>query len=114
MKNLSYFFLKDVTSKWTHDILISLNHDPSGFNELLRKVKGISKQTLSDRLKSLERNGLITKHVLDTYPVTVLYEVTEIGNRVIQHSEYIMKWIDGNEQEIVQAQVAFDSKTEAG
>jgi len=64
--------------KWTFRILGELHTGTKRFNELNRNLK-INTKSLSDTLKSLEANGIITRTVLPTTPVTVEYELTEKG-----------------------------------
>lgn len=47
------------------------------FNELLDSVEGVNSKTLSLRIKELERDGLINRHVFDEMPLRVEYELTE-------------------------------------
>lgn len=66
-----------IGGKWKSPILLSLGFRGSmRFGELQRMHNGIPAKTLSKELKDLERNGLVKRTVLDTMPVTVMYEVT--------------------------------------
>lgn len=67
-----------IGGKWKLPILIALFGQRKRFNDLKRAVEGISARVLSNELKDLEANGLITREVYKVdYPATVFYEITE-------------------------------------
>jgi DNA-binding HxlR family transcriptional regulator len=69
-----------VGGKWKSVILLGLGYTGTmRFGELQRVNKGITAKTLSKELKDLEANGLVTRTVLDTMPVTVMYAITPYG-----------------------------------
>ncbi len=61
--------LEQITNKWTLLILVVLCEQPSRFNGIERRLDGITHKALSDALKRLERNGLISRKVLPTQPI---------------------------------------------
>ena len=65
-------------SKWTFIIINELNSGAKRFNQL-RKGLNINTKSLSDTLKHLESNGIISRNVYPTMPVTVEYALTEKG-----------------------------------
>jgi DNA-binding HxlR family transcriptional regulator len=69
-----------IGGKWKSVILLGLGYKgPMRFGELQRVQERIPAKTLSKELKDLEANGLVKRTVLDTMPVTVLYEITPYG-----------------------------------
>jgi DNA-binding HxlR family transcriptional regulator len=82
--------------KWSFLIIGELHEGTKRFNEMNRNL-GISTKALSDALKSLESNGIITRTVYSTSPVTVEYSLTDKGRdfeRVfIAMREWGMKWL---------------------
>ena len=82
--------------KWSFLILGELHMGTKRFNELGRKLE-ISSKALSDALKNLESNEIITRTVLPTTPVTVEYALTEKGrdfqNVFIEMREWGKKWL---------------------
>ena len=68
--------LDRIADKWSTLILIALGRGPIRFNELKRRIEGVSQKMLSQTLKSLERDGLVSRTVVATVPVTVTYAVT--------------------------------------
>ncbi|BDS10264.1 winged helix-turn-helix transcriptional regulator [Aureispira anguillae] len=68
------------SGKWKIPIIGALIHfREMGFKDLQRTIDGITPKMLSKELKDLEMNQLITRTVLDTRPVTVIYAITDYG-----------------------------------
>ena len=78
--------------KWTGSILWHLKDEPVRFNDLARMVGGASKKMISDRLRHLERHGLIERRVLDTMPVGVEYGITPRGETAIAFLDELRRW----------------------
>jgi DNA-binding HxlR family transcriptional regulator len=68
--------LEKIADKWTILILTVLCPHPSRFNEIKRRLGGITHKALADALKRLERNGLVTRTVLPIAPIGVEYALT--------------------------------------
>jgi DNA-binding HxlR family transcriptional regulator len=65
--------------RWTSVIIFKLLHKPHRFNELLSSIPGLSDRLLTERLRELEENGLVERHVIPESPVRVEYSLTEAG-----------------------------------
>lgn len=65
--------------KWSFLVMGELHSGPKRFNQLNKSI-GCSTKSLSDTLKSLEKDGIIERKVYPTTPVTVEYSLTEKGN----------------------------------
>lgn len=70
--------MENFGGKWSFVIIGELHTGTKRFNELSRKL-GISTKSLSDALKNLESNGVVTRTVQATMPVTVEYSLTDKG-----------------------------------
>lgn len=69
-----------LNGKWKIAIISSIcYHNQRRFSDILTDIDGISNKMLSQELKALEMNKLVTRIVLDTQPVSVLYQLTEYG-----------------------------------
>ena len=66
-------------SKWKLLILRNLLARPWRFNELRRDLEGISQKVLTDSLRSLEEDGIITRSVYPEVPPRVEYAMSELG-----------------------------------
>ena len=71
--------LDRIADKWTIMILTVICPKPARFNEIKRRLDGITHKALADALKRLERNGLVTRTVLPTAPIGVEYAITALG-----------------------------------
>jgi DNA-binding HxlR family transcriptional regulator len=68
-----------INGKWKLHIIGSLLQGNMRFKDLQRDINGITAKMLSQELKSLEINGLVSRTVFDTSPVVVEYRLTEYG-----------------------------------
>ena len=67
------------SQRWTLNIMMSLSSGPKRFGELLRSLDGISKRTLTQRLRFLEREGVVNRHEYKESPPHVEYSLTDRG-----------------------------------
>lgn len=81
-----------LNGKWKMSIIACLCYKPMRYSELLKEVKGISGKMLSRELKDLEINELINRHVLNTAPVAVEYQITDYGKSLKQLTNTIADW----------------------
>lgn len=83
------YILRDV---WTFMILRDLCPDSKGFNQLKKSVEGISSRMLSEKLKFLEQEGVITRNVSNVRPVRVSYVLTEKGQSLGGVVDTLRNW----------------------
>ena len=101
--------LEQIANKWSILILTVLCTRPSRFNEIMRRLDGITHKALADALKRLERNGLIRRKVLTTAtPVGVEYTITSLGRSLQQPFEALYAWSMTYGPELVRAQEEYD------
>ncbi|WP_407363482.1 winged helix-turn-helix transcriptional regulator [Pseudomonas luteola] len=101
--------LDRIADKWTVLILDLLLESPLRFNELLRRIGGLSQKMLSQTLKTLERDGLVLRTAFPTVPVTVEYRITELGVTLAETLQPLRLWAEANMEAIDQAQLRYDS-----
>ena len=68
--------------KWTFHIVRLLSIEEHGFNEMERRLDGITSTMLSRRLTQLEAEGILSKEVEDTSPPSTTYCLTEVGREL--------------------------------
>lgn len=95
--------------KWTTLILVALAGGPRRFGALHRMVPDISKRMLTQTLRLLERDGLVTRHVFPTTPPSVEYRLSALGRSALVPVGALIAWADGNFATIVAARQRFDS-----
>lgn len=71
--------LEIIQGKWRIPIVISLTYGTKRFGEIQRDIADISPKMLSQELKTLEMNQIITRKLNDTMPVSVEYSLTPLG-----------------------------------
>jgi DNA-binding HxlR family transcriptional regulator len=100
--------LDKIADKWAILILTVLCPKPSRFNQIKRRLDGITHKALADALKRLERNGLVTRTVLPTAPIGVEYAITPLGHSLRQPFEALCAWALAHGDEIEEAKAAHD------
>ena len=91
--------MRIVGGKWTGSILWHLKDAPVRFNDLSRMIGGASKKMIAERLRQLESQGLVTRTVLDTSPVSVEYAITDFGKTALGFLDELRKWSEGLPEE---------------
>jgi DNA-binding HxlR family transcriptional regulator len=102
--------LEHVANPWTVLAIGALWKQPLRFNELKRTVGGISQKMLSQTLKALERDGLISRKVIPTVPVTVEYSITNLGNTLAATLDPLRVWSADHYADIEQTRAAYDAR----
>ena len=92
--------LDKIADKWTILILIVLCPEPVRFNELKRRLEGITHKSLADALKRLERDGFISRKVLPTVPLGVEYAITPLGYSLRRPFEELCLWASEHQREL--------------
>ncbi|MCJ8237431.1 winged helix-turn-helix transcriptional regulator [Peteryoungia algae] len=96
--------------KWALLILDRLEGEPVRFNHLRRDITGISQKVLSQTLKKLERDGLISRTVFPTVPVTVEYALTPLGRTLGETVNLLAHWAEKHMDTVLAAQQAYDAR----
>jgi len=100
--------LDRIADKWSVLILTTLGMDEMRFNALKRRIDGISQKMLSQTLRSLERDGLVARHVVPTVPVTVSYAITPLGSELIEALQAMIDWAERRMADVTLSQLAYD------
>lgn len=100
--------LDRVGDKWSVLILILLGEEAMRFNGLKRRIGGVSQKMLSQTLRSLERDGLLTRTVEATMPVTVTYRITPLGSELLHALRLMIDWAETRMGRVTEAQAEYD------
>ena len=84
--------LDRIGDKWTIMAVGALSHGPLRFNEMMRKIGGVSHRMLTLTLRGLEREGLVTRTAFATIPPKVEYELTDLGRSLITPLTALADW----------------------
>jgi len=99
-----------VLDKWSMMVLTVLDGGPVRFNAIKRRLEGVTQKALTQCLRRLERNGLLTRHVLALSPVAVEYEITALGRTLLQPFKAMHEWTLVKLPEVEAARQEFDAR----
>ncbi|MGW1026827.1 winged helix-turn-helix transcriptional regulator [Streptomyces sp. NPDC002577] len=102
--------LEHVTGRWGGLTLSALHEGSFRFNELRRRVDGVSEKMLSQTLQALERDGLVHREAQPTNPPRVDYELTPLGREVADRLMALIHFVEGRMDEVLGARTSYDSK----
>lgn len=97
-----------IADKWSMMVLAVLDDEPHRFNAIKRRLEGVSQKALTQCLRRLERNGLVTRNVIPASPVAVEYRITALGQSLKPSFDALYGWILANMETIEEARKAFD------
>ncbi|MFJ5458427.1 winged helix-turn-helix transcriptional regulator [Pectobacterium sp. CHL-2024] len=100
--------LERLADKWALLIVGLLRTGPLRFNQLRREIEGVSQKALSQTLKKLERDGLLSRKAFPTVPVTVEYALTPLGKTLSEAIEPLARWAEENIEDVLLAQSDYD------
>ncbi|MFC3893714.1 winged helix-turn-helix transcriptional regulator [Lentzea rhizosphaerae] len=101
--------LDRISDKWVVLILCALGDGPMRYSELARRLAGVSQKMLTQTLRSLERDGLLTRAVTPTVPVTVTYELTDLGLSLHHLTQGLRSWAQNNMAEVLKNSENYDA-----
>lgn len=102
--------LNRIGDKWTTLIVGMLADGPKRFSELRRGIGGISQKMLAQTLRSLERDGLVSRTLYPEVPPRVDYALTPLGETLWEPIAAIIRWTEAHIDEVVTAQVQYDAR----
>lgn len=105
--------LDRVGDKWTTLVILLLQDGPRRFSELQRRIVGISQKMLTQTLRNLERDGLVTRTLYPEIPPRVEYELTPLGETLCGPIRAIVCWSEEHIGEVIAAQKRYDSRRDA-
>ncbi|WP_327244142.1 winged helix-turn-helix transcriptional regulator [Streptomyces sp. NBC_01320] len=104
--------LEHVTGRWGSLTLTALYETGARFNELRRRIDGVSEKMLSQTLHALERDGLVLREAQPTNPPRVDYELTPLGREVAGRLLELIRLVEGRMSEVLDARSRYDEARE--
>ncbi|MFR0356973.1 winged helix-turn-helix transcriptional regulator [Streptomyces sediminimaris] len=101
--------LEHVTGRWGTLTLCALQEGSLRFNELRRRVDGVSEKMLSQTLHALERDGLVLREAQPTNPPRVDYELTPLGREVAERLLGLVHLVEGRMDDVLAARERYDT-----
>jgi DNA-binding HxlR family transcriptional regulator len=99
-----------IGDKWSLLVLGHLADRPLRFNELRRVLAPITQRMLSQSLRALERDGLVSRTVYPTVPPKVEYAMTDVGRSFNGVVGVIAAWTDENLAAVTEARAVYAAK----
>lgn len=100
-----------INGKWKLPIMGALLFGKKRFKELEREIPKITPRMLSKELRDLEVNGIVTRTVYDTLPVTVEYELTKSGKSFTKVLDVMVEWGLQHRKNVLGKKEKSDTKT---
>ncbi|GAA2440830.1 helix-turn-helix domain-containing protein [Streptomyces glaucus] len=101
--------LEHVTGRWGALTLGALHEGSLRFNELRRRVDGVSEKMLSQTLHALERDGLVHREAQPTNPPRVDYELTPLGRGVAERLLALIRFVEDSMDDVLSARERYDA-----
>jgi DNA-binding HxlR family transcriptional regulator len=102
--------LARIANKWTAMVVIALSAGRMRFRDLRTAVDGISAKVLTETLRDLERDGIVTRHVFAEVPPRVEYELTALGRTLQAPLQALGHWAEEHIAEVLAARERYDAR----
>ncbi|KUN29480.1 HxlR family transcriptional regulator [Streptomyces antibioticus] len=105
--------LDQIGSKWAVLVLGELGRNgTSRFGQLRQALAGVSEKMLTQTLRTLERDGLLSRTVYPEVPPHVEYELTPLGQTLREPLKALTEWSVLHIEEVITAREQYDVRTE--
>jgi DNA-binding HxlR family transcriptional regulator len=99
--------LDRIGDRWTVLVVGALSDGPMRFSELVTRIDGVSQKMLTQTLRGLEQDGLVTRTVTAAVPVRVDYELTEAGHTLQDPLRALEEWAKAHMGSILESRDSF-------
>ncbi len=99
-----------IGDKWTGMVVLCLEHGPRRFGELRVPLRTVTPKVLTETLRAMERNGLITRTSYDENPPRVEYALTSLGRSLLTLIDAARSWTREHMSELLDARESYDSR----
>ncbi|QRP48687.1 helix-turn-helix domain-containing protein [Amycolatopsis sp. FDAARGOS 1241] len=105
--------LDRIGDQWTVLIVGTLRDGPLRFTQIGKRVEGISQKVLTQTLRSLVRDGILTRTAYPVIPPKVEYELTPLGHDLAEPLDMLDLWARRHMDQVTAAREAFDVQQSA-
>ncbi len=109
MSGPSRQLLDRLSDKWVNLTLNALADGPRRYTDLAKSVTGVSQKMLTQTLRTLERDGLVSRRVTAAVPVRVDYDLTPLGWTLMPLMYAVKEWAEVHIGEVEAARAAYDA-----
>ncbi len=102
-----------LSDKWVSLVVAALSAGPMRYSDLTRKIAGVSPKMLTQTLRTLERDGILTRTVTPSVPVRVDYELTPLGASLSGLLTAVKDWAETHFDEVHAARERYDAENSA-
>ena len=102
--------LARISDKWVTLILVALAGGPLRYSDLRKIIAGVSQKMLTQTLRALERDGLVSRTVTAGVPVRVDYQLTPLGESLMPAVNAVKSWAEEHIGEIEASRAAYDRR----
>ena len=106
--------LDRLSDKWVSLVLVALAAGPMRYRQLHRRIDGVSQKMLTQTLRTMARDGLLTRTVTPTVPLRTDYELTPLGRSLLPLMAAIKAWAEANIEAVEQARHHYDQQAADG
>lgn len=92
--------LHRIGARWTVFVVNALDSGPRRFTELKGHIRGITSKALTETLRSLEADGLVSRHEYEENPPRVEYALTPLGRSLLEPLRAVRSWAEAHVPEI--------------
>jgi DNA-binding HxlR family transcriptional regulator len=104
--------LDTIGDKWASLVIVALGLEGRmRYSQLSARIDGVSQKMLTQTLRSLERDGLLTRTVTPSVPVRVDYELTPLGLSLLEPIRHLKEWAEEHMPEVDRAREEYDPKS---
>ena len=96
-----------ISDKWTVLVLAILLEGTTRFNELRRRIDGITQKMLTRTLRDLEENGFVSRRIYAEVPPRVEYTLTPLGHSLVKVLDTVRDWANRHAGDVVSARERF-------
>ncbi|MFE2213670.1 winged helix-turn-helix transcriptional regulator [Streptomyces canus] len=104
--------LDRLSDKWVSLVVAALSTGPMRYSDLSRKIAGVSPKMLTQTLRTLERDGILTRAVTPSVPVRVDYELSALGRSLAGLLTAVKAWAETHIEEVHEARERYDTSTD--
>ncbi|MEU5282238.1 helix-turn-helix domain-containing protein [Streptomyces asoensis] len=101
--------LDRLSDKWVSLVVSALAPGPLRYSDLARRIAGVSPKMLTQTLRTLERDGILTRTVTPSVPVRVDYELTPLGRNLALLLTAVKDWAENHFDEVHAARLRYDA-----
>ncbi|MGI5519874.1 winged helix-turn-helix transcriptional regulator [Micromonospora sp. CA-259024] len=104
--------LDTIGDKWVSLLIVALGlRGPLRYSELSSQIAGVSQKMLTQSLRRMERDGLVTRTLTPSVPVRVDYELTSLGQSLLGVMSHLKEWAEVHMPQVEAARATYDAAT---